>query len=107
MVDRSAIWERECHGFAHYLVGQPPPESVVRHYVRWHERADQLQSERFDRMLVAIARWGRPGLRLADAYAGDLRGDGSERPSDFTGCIGLRIEGVEVARAAVEPDQDA
>ncbi len=73
MTDRSAIWERECHGFALYLVGQSPPQSVVHHYVRWHKGAGSANADvrgnRFDRVLIGLARSGRPGLRLADAYA--------------------------------------
>jgi len=64
--------DRECAVFARYLCGQPPTDYVRRKYREAHARLDALAkppADRFDEVLVALAR-RRPALtRLADAYA--------------------------------------
>lgn len=64
--------DSECAVFARYLCGQAPTEYVRRKYREAHERLDvlgEVPTDRFDRVLVALAA-RRPALtRLADAYA--------------------------------------
>ena len=53
---------------------------------------------------------GLPGQQrqmLGDADAGQRRRDGAELAADLGGGVGLGIEGVVMARAALHPQQDA
>jgi hypothetical protein len=50
---------------------------------------------------------GHPRQMLADANAGDRRWDRLELAPHFGGGVWLQVKRVEVARAAVEEDQDA
>ncbi len=58
-----------------------------------------------DAELVHLA--GQVREQLADADAGDVGLDGAVRPADFDWGVRLRIEGFELAGAAVEEDEDA
>jgi hypothetical protein len=43
---------------------------------------------------------------FAEMDSGDGRGDGGEGTADFDGSFGFGIEGIDVAGAAIEPDED-
>ena len=47
------------------------------------------------------------GVQLADAHAGDGRGDRLVRAANLRRGVGLQVPGVEVARPAAQQDEDA
>lgn len=64
--------EQEADRLAGYLAGTEL-EAVARgHYVRWHDTED-ARGDCVDRLLLAFASIGIPGLALADAYAARFR----------------------------------
>lgn len=80
MTDRPEL-AAECSTFCRYLVGVAPPDSVQRHYARFHaEKPDATgPRSRFDALLLGVGRLGGPALRLADAYAGRFLRDAALR----------------------------
>ena len=46
------------------------------------------------------------GQLFADANTGHIRGNGLVRPPHLTRCVGLHVEGVELGRTTVLPDED-
>src|SRR2546426_12099787 len=47
-----------------------------------------------------------PGQEFTESNSGDVRGDRPERAADFDGGVRLRVEGLVLRRAALEPQVD-
>jgi len=63
---------RECEVFCRLLADRPPNDSVIGSYVRGHQRIPYLAAPGptgGERLLLAVARWGRLPARLADTYS--------------------------------------
>jgi hypothetical protein len=60
--------ERECRTFAGYLVAAQPNAYVRRKYIEAHSHS-LAGGDRFDELLIRVARRGRVGVKLADSYA--------------------------------------
>ena len=57
-----------------------------------------------DAELVQLAR--QPRQPIGEADAGELRGDGAEVAADLWGCVRLRIERVDLAHSASQPEKN-
>ena len=60
--------ERECDTLTRYLVGTRPTSYVCRKYVEAHAHLSP-EADRFDELLIRVARRAALGAKLADSYA--------------------------------------
>lgn len=66
--------ERECRLFTRWLTGLAANEYVIGKYALAHRANEALSArDRFDRLLLRLARLNRLAVRLADSYSAALR----------------------------------
>ncbi len=84
-----------------WLNGMPRHHVGVGHAVRPVPGVERAE----DRVLVLMLR--QHGQRVAEPNAGHVGRDHPELAADLLGGLGLGVEAVDVADAALEPEQDA
>ena len=63
--------ERECRVYTQYLIGQQPTPYVLAKYLDYHRVSGaiaDLESDRFDRLLVSVSAFGPVFTQLVDSY---------------------------------------